>query len=75
MVYKHCLTCMSLSKLFTSDVLGATFQGSISPLLGWDMKNLLGWEGEAATWRRYTVTAGYIFCSPPACGNGDWICL
>lgn len=23
----------------------------------------------------YTVTAGYIFCSPPVCGNGDWICL
>lgn len=22
----------------------------------------------------YTVTAGYIFCSPLAWGYGDWIC-
>lgn len=29
---------MSLSKLFTSDVLGASFRGSISPLLSLDIK-------------------------------------
>lgn len=43
MVYKHCLTCMSLSKLFTSDVLEASFQGSISPPLSLDIKTC--WVG------------------------------
>lgn len=68
MVYKHCLTCMSLSKLFTSAVQGAAFQRSISPPLSSETKKAL-WQAGS-----YTVTAGYIFCSPPACGYGDWIC-